>query len=162
LVSSSMSYGEIMFLLRVNLNKRLLNILIPANRSKKKRLLIDLLLVAVVFGGYFWYTHWAPAHKLESEHYHALSTVSIEDTQDALSKAETLYQAYTAFWDVKAGPADKKLLLKIYSSRKNSSEPIPYRGGRKHSTKNHTAINILKRRMKTGPIIGWCMKPHTS
>ena len=79
------------------MNKRLLNILIPVNRSDKKRLLIDLLIAAAVFGGYFWYTHWTPEHKLESEHYRALSSVSIEDTQDALSKAETLYQAYTAF-----------------------------------------------------------------
>jgi len=59
------------------LNKRLLNILIPANRRDKQRLLIDLLLVAVVFGGYFWYTHWTPAHKLESEHYSALSSSGI-------------------------------------------------------------------------------------
>jgi len=110
------------------LNKRLLNILIPASRSSKKRLLIDLLLVAVVFGGYFWYTHWTPALKLESEHYKALSNVSIEDTQDALSKAETLYQAYTAFWDVEAKPTDNKLLLKIYSSRKEFKRANPLSG----------------------------------
>lgn len=109
------------------MNKRLLNILIPANRRDKKRLLIDLLLVTVVFGGYFWYTHWTPLHKLESEHYSALSNVSIEETRDALSKAETLYQAYTAFWDVKARPADNKLFLKIYSSRKEfkRANPLP-------------------------------------
>jgi hypothetical protein len=111
--------------LEISLNKRLLNILIPANRSDKKRLLIDLLLVAVVFGGYFWYTHWSPSHKLESEHYKALSNVSIEDTQEALSKIETLYQTYMTFWDVKAGPADKKLLLKIYSSRKEFKRANP-------------------------------------
>lgn len=116
-----------MFFKRVNLNKRLLNILIPANRRDKKRLLIDLLLVAAVFGGYFWYTHWTPAHKLESEHYSALSNVSIEETHGALSRAETLYQAYTAFWDVKARPTDNKLLLKIYSSRKEfkRANPLP-------------------------------------
>ncbi len=123
-----MSYRDIILFKSVNLNKRLLNILIPANRSKKKRLLVDLLLVAVVFGGYFWYTHWTPAHKLESEHYSALSNVSIEETRDALSKAETLYQAYSAFWDVKAGPADKKLLLKIYSSRKELKRANPLSG----------------------------------
>ena len=64
------------------MNRRLLNILIPADRGKRKRLLIDVLLVAVLFGGYFWYTHWAPAHKMESEHYMALSNASIEDTED--------------------------------------------------------------------------------
>ena len=37
--------------LKIGLNKRLLNILIPASRCSKKRLLIDLLLVAVVFLG---------------------------------------------------------------------------------------------------------------
>lgn len=110
------------------LNKHLLKILIPASRPKKKRLLIDLLLAAAVFGGYFWYTHWTPAHKLESEHYHALSSVSIEDTQEALSRAETLFQAYTAFWDVNAGSADKKLLLKIYSSRKEFKQANPLSG----------------------------------
>jgi len=114
--------------LEIGLKKRLLNILVPANRRDKKRLLIDLLLVAAVFGTYFWYTHWTPAHKLESEHYSALSNVSIEDTQDALSRAETLYQAYTAFWDVKAGPADNKLLLKIYSSRREFKRANPLSG----------------------------------
>jgi len=109
------------------LNNRLFNILIPANHSYKKRILIDLLLVSVVFGGYFWYTHRTSAYKLESEHYSALSSVSIEETKDALSKAETLYQTYTAFWDVKAGTADNKLLLKIYSSRKEfkRANPLP-------------------------------------
>lgn len=109
------------------MNNRLFNILIPANRSYKKRILIDLLLVSVVFGGYFWYTHRTSAYKLESEHYSALSSVSIEETKDALSKAETLYQTYTAFWDVKAGTADNKLLLKIYSSRKEfkRANPLP-------------------------------------
>ncbi|TKJ35986.1 MAG: hypothetical protein CEE38_13340 [Planctomycetes bacterium B3_Pla] len=110
------------------MNKRLLNILIPANRSDKKRLLIDVLIAALVFCGYFWYTHWTPAHKLESEHYIAFSNASIEDTQDALSKAETLWQAYTAFWDVKAGSTDKKLLLKIYSSRKEFKRANPLSG----------------------------------
>ncbi len=114
--------------MKIDLNKRLLNTLIPGSRSDKKRFLIDLLLVAVVFGGCFWYTHWTPAHKLESEHYRALSNVSIEETQDALSKAETLYQAYTTFWDVKAGPADNKLLLKIYSSRKEFKRANPLSG----------------------------------
>ena len=114
--------------LKIGLNKRLLNILIPKNRSDKKRLLFDLLLVVVVFGGYFWYTHWTPAHKLESEHYKALSNVSIEDTQDALSKAETLYQTYTDFWGIKAGSNDNKLLLKIYSSRKEFKRANPLSG----------------------------------
>lgn len=63
--------------------------IVPSSRRGKRRLLIDLLLVAVVFGGYFWYTHWTPAHKIESEHYEALSNASIEDTQDALDKADT-------------------------------------------------------------------------
>ena len=108
------------------MNKRLLNILIPASRSSKKRLLIDLLLVAVVFGGYFWYTHWTPELKLDSEHYKALSNVSIEDTEDALSKAETLYQAYIAFWDVEAKSTDNKLLLKIYSSRNEFKRANPF------------------------------------
>jgi hypothetical protein len=110
------------------LNKRLLNILIPANHSDKKRLLIDLLLVTVVFGGYFWYTHWTPAHKLESEHYRALSNVSMEDTRDALNRAETLYRTYTTFWDVKAVSADNKLQLKIYSSRKEFKRANPMSG----------------------------------
>lgn len=114
--------------LKIGLNKRLLNILIPANRSSKKRLLIDLLLVAVVFGGYFWYTHWTPALKLESEHYKALSNVSLEGTQDALSKVETLYQTYTSFWGVNARSNDNKLLLKIYSSRKEFKRANPLSG----------------------------------
>lgn len=99
------------------MNKRLLNVLIPENRRNRKRLIIELLLVAALFSGYFWYTHWTPTHKLESEHYIALSNASVEDTQDALDRAEALYQAYTTFWDVKVAP-NKKLLLKIYSSRK--------------------------------------------
>jgi len=114
--------------LKIGLNKRLLNILIPASHSSKKRLLIDLLLVAVVFGGYFWYTHWTPELTLESEHYKALSNVSIEDTQDALNKAEMLYQAYTTFWDVKTSSNDNKLLLKIYSSRKEFKRANPLSG----------------------------------
>ena len=114
------------FFKRVNLNKRLLNILIPASRPKKKRLLADLLLAAAVFGGYYWYTHWTPKRELESEHYRALSGVSIEETQDALSRAETLYQAYADFWNVKARAADKKLMLKIYSSRKEFKRANPF------------------------------------
>ena len=110
------------------MNKRLLNILIPANRKDKKRLLIDLLLVAIVFGGYFWYTHWKPSHKMESEHYEAFSNASIEDTEEALKKVETLWQTYTDFWNVKPEPADKKLLLKIYSSRKELKRTYPMSG----------------------------------
>jgi len=109
------------------MNKRVLNILIPANRMDRKRLVIDLLLAGAVFGGYFWYTHWTPAHKLESEHYIAFSNASIEDTQEALNRAEALYRAYTAFWDVNATPY-KKLLLKIYSSRKEFKRANPMSG----------------------------------
>jgi hypothetical protein len=100
----------------------------PSSRRDKKRLLVDLLLVAGVFGGYFWYTHWTPAHKLESEHYEALSTASIEDTRDALRKAEMLYGAYVDFWDVEAESSGKKLLLKIYSSRKEFKRANPFSG----------------------------------
>jgi hypothetical protein len=114
--------------LEIGLKKRLLNILIPSDRKDKKRLLIDLLLVVALFGGYFWYTHWNPSHELESEHYKALSSVSIEDTQQALSRLETLYQAYTSFWDVKANSDNKKLLLKIYSSRKEFKRANPMSG----------------------------------
>jgi len=110
------------------LNKRLLNILIPANRKDKKRLLIDLLLVAIVFGGYYWYTHWKPSHKMESEHYEAFSNAPIKDTEEALKKVETLWQTYTDFWNVKPEPADKKLLLKIYSSRKEFKRANPMSG----------------------------------
>jgi len=91
------------------------------------RLVIDLLLASAVFGGYFWYINWTPALKLESEHYIALSNASIEDTQEALNRAEALYQAYTNFWDVKAKPS-KKLLLKIYSSRKEFKRANPMSG----------------------------------
>ena len=70
------------------MNKRLLNLLVPSNRRDIKRLIIDLLLVAALFGGYFWYTHWTPAQKLESTHYIALSNASVEDTQDALERVE--------------------------------------------------------------------------
>jgi hypothetical protein len=55
-----------------------------------------------------------------------LSSVSIEETENALSKAETLYQTYTAFWDAKARPGDNKLLLKIYSSRKKFKQANPF------------------------------------
>jgi hypothetical protein len=106
----------------------LLNILIPANRGDKKRLLIDVLIAAAVFAGYFWYTHWAPAHKMESEHYKALSNASVEDTLDALEKAEALYRAYTAFWDVAPKSGGRKLLLKIYSSRKEFKRANPFSG----------------------------------
>lgn len=99
---------------------------VPSSRRDKKRLLIDVLIVAVVFGGYFWYTHWTPAHKLESEHYKALSNASIDDTRDALEKAEMLYQAYVAFWDVEPEASDDKLLLKIYSSRKEFKRVNPF------------------------------------
>jgi len=109
------------------MKKRLLNVLIPMNRRDRKRLIIDLLLVAALFGGYFWYTRWTPAHKLESKHYIALSNASIEDTQEALNRAEALYQAYTTFWDVNATPS-KKLLLKIYSSRKEFKRANPLSG----------------------------------
>jgi hypothetical protein len=117
-----------MFFKRMKLNKRLLNILIPASRHDKKRLLIDILLVIIVFGVYFWYTHWKPSHELESEHYKAFSSISIEQTREALQKVETLYKTYTAFWDVNAGPAGNKLLLKIYSSRKEFKRANPLSG----------------------------------
>ena len=117
-----------MFFKRVKLNKRLLNILIPASRRDKKRFLIDILLVIVVFSGYFWYTHWKPLHELESGHYKAFSTASIEQTREALKKVETLYRAYTTFWDVNTGTVGDKLLLKIYSSRKEFKRANPLSG----------------------------------
>jgi hypothetical protein len=65
---------------------------------------------------------------LESEHYEALSNASIEDTRDALGIAEMLYQAYITFWDMEAESTDKKLLLKIYSSRKEFKRANPMSG----------------------------------
>jgi hypothetical protein len=114
--------------LKIGLNKHLLNILVPANRRDQKRLLIDLLLVVAVFGGYFWYTHWTPSHKSESEHYKAFSSASDEDTKEALRRLEILYQTYTIFWNVQAGSTDNKLLLKIYSSRKEFKRANPMSG----------------------------------
>lgn len=110
------------------MNERLINILIPTNRRNQKRLLIDILLVAVVFGGYFWYTHWKPSHQMESEHYKAFSTASIEETREALNRLETLYQAYITFWDINTGTSGDKLLLKIYSSRKEFKRANPLSG----------------------------------
>jgi len=109
------------------MNRRFLNVLIPANIRGRKRLIIDLLLAGAVFGGYFWYTNWTPVLKLESEHYIAFSNASIEDTQEALNRAEALYHAYTTFWDVKTKPGNK-LLLKIYSSRKEFKRVNPMSG----------------------------------
>lgn len=82
------------------MNKRFLDILIPANPKNRKRLIVDLLLVVALLGGYVRYTYWTPTHKLESEHYIALSNASIKDTQDALGAVEALYHAYTTFWDI--------------------------------------------------------------
>ena len=114
--------------MKISLNKRLLNILIPSSRRDKKRFLIDLVLVAVVFGGYFWYTQWRPSITLESEHYKAFSSASVEQTRQALNRLETLYQIYTAFWDIKSVSTDNKLLLKIYSSRKEFKRANPLSG----------------------------------
>lgn len=114
--------------MKIGTNKRLLNILIPKSRREQKRLLIDILLVILVFGGYFWYTHWKPSQELESEHYKAFSSAPVEQTREALKKVETLYQTYTSFWDINAGAADKKLLLKIYSSRKEFKRANPLSG----------------------------------
>ena len=79
-------------------------------------LYILLALVVSLFGGFLWSLRWTPTHKIESDHYLALSAASEEDTREALAKAETLYRAYVDFWGIDEAPR-RKHLLKIYASR---------------------------------------------
>lgn len=120
------AHARIVLLCGQSMNRRLLNLLIPEKPKDRNRLIIDVVLIAVLLGAYRWYTHWMPSLDIQSEHYIALSNASVEQTQDALDKAELLFRTYCSFWDI-SEPGDP-LRLKIYASRKEFKRYNPMSG----------------------------------